>query len=262
MAGHSKWAQIKRKKAANDAQKAKEFTRVSRLITLAVQQGGPDPEFNSSLAFAIEKAREINLPKDNIERSIKRGLGSSNEGRLETIVYEAYSPDKVAMLIFCTTDNKNRTLGEIRSIVEKNGGTFASAGAVSWQFDVVGYIFIPFGDNTNDEKNWNKVNEKKYLEKDKVEEFVLALMESNGILDVSILDDGVQVMTDFQYLNEIRNNISNQYGLYIDSAEETRIPNVTIDINKDQYDRLESLIEKLEMHEDVQKVWHNGVLVE
>lgn len=262
MAGHSKWAQIKRKKAANDAQKAKEFTRVSRLITLAVQQGGPDPEFNSSLAFAIEKAREINLPKDNIERSIKRGIGGSNEGRLETIVYEAYSPDKVAMLVFCTTDNKNRTLGEIRSIVEKNGGTFASAGSVSWQFDVVGYIFVPFGENNNDEKSWNKISEKKYLEKDNAEEFVLTLIEYNGILDISILDDGVQIITDFQYLNEIRNNIIKQHGFYIDTAEETRTPNVTIEINKEQFDRLEGLIEKLEMHDDVQKVWHNAVLVE
>ena len=140
MAGHSKWANIKHKKAAADAKRGKVFTKMSKLITVAAQQGGGDPDMNPSLRMAIQKAKGVGVPNDNIDRAIKKGTGELKGDRLEEVVYEGYGPDGVAFLITCLTDNTNRSLTNIRTILTKNGGSLGSSGCVAWMFERKGVI--------------------------------------------------------------------------------------------------------------------------
>lgn len=143
MSGHSKWSTIKRKKGAEDAKRGKIFTRMAREITMAAREGGPDPESNSALRLAIDKAKGVNMPKDNIERAIHRGAGIGEDAvQMEEIVYEGYGPHGVALVINVVTDNKNRTLADLKYVFNRNGGNMASAGSVTWQFDQKGYIAI------------------------------------------------------------------------------------------------------------------------
>ena len=142
MSGHSKWSTIKHKKAAQDKKRGKLFTRLAKDITIAARDGGGDPEFNTALALAIDKAKAANMPKDNIERAIKRGTGELEGGQLEQIMYEAYGPHGVGILIEAVTDNRNRAVADIRHAVNKHGGNMAENGAVSWQFTRKGYIAI------------------------------------------------------------------------------------------------------------------------
>ena len=133
MSGHSKWSTIKRKKGAEDAKRGKIFTRLARDITLAARTSG-DPDSNASLRLAIDKARAANMPKDNIERAIKRGTGELEGGQLEEVTYEGYAPHGVALLVKCLTDNRNRTLAEVRRVFNRGSGSLAEAGAVTWMF--------------------------------------------------------------------------------------------------------------------------------
>ncbi len=142
MSGHSKWSTIKHKKAAQDKKRGKLFTRLAKDITIAARDGGGDPEFNTALALAIDKAKAANMPKDNIERAIKRGTGELEGGQLEQIMYEAYGPHGVGILIEAVTDNRNRAVADIRHAVNKHGGNMAENGAVSWQFTRKGYIAV------------------------------------------------------------------------------------------------------------------------
>jgi YebC/PmpR family DNA-binding regulatory protein len=149
MSGHSKWSTIKRKKGAEDAKRGKVFTRIARDIMLAAREGGGDENANAKLKLAIAKAKGANMPKDNIERAIARGAGSgSGEDTMEEITYEGYGPDGVAYLIDVLTDNKNRTLADVKRVFNRAGGSLASAGSVGWQFDKKGYIALE-GDNLN-----------------------------------------------------------------------------------------------------------------
>lgn len=141
MSGHSKWSTIKHKKAATDAKRGKLFTRVAKEITIAARDGG-DPEFNGRLRLAIDKAKAANMPKDNIERSIKRGTGELEGAELEELVYEGYALHGIGLLIEVVTDNRNRAVADIRHMLNKNGGSMAGAGAVSWQFTRKGYISV------------------------------------------------------------------------------------------------------------------------
>ena len=150
MSGHSKWSTIKHKKAATDKKRGKIFTRLAKEITIAAREGGGDAEFNSRLSLAIEKAKAENMPKENIERSLKRGTGELEGGALEEIMYEAYGPHGVGVLIETVTDNRNRSIADIRHIVSKNGGNMAEAGSVAWQFTRKGYISIT--DKVNDDE--------------------------------------------------------------------------------------------------------------
>ena len=139
MSGHNKWSGIKHRKEAQDSKRSKIFTRIAKAIAVAVQNGGSDIETNSALRIAIEQARKANMPKDNIDRAVKRGSGE-NETRIEELVYEAMGPGGVAMMITCATDNTNRTLTDIKTALKKNNGKFVPSGSVSFQFDYVGYI--------------------------------------------------------------------------------------------------------------------------
>ncbi len=140
MSGHSKWSTIKRKKGAEDAKRGKIFTRLARDIMVAAREGGGDEDTNSRLKLAINKAKQANMPKDNIERAIKKGTGELDGGEMEELTYEAYGVDGVAFIIEVLTDNKNRALADIKHVINKHGGNLASSGAVSYQFDVKGYI--------------------------------------------------------------------------------------------------------------------------
>lgn len=151
MSGHSKWSTIKRKKGANDARRGKLFTRLGREITIAARSGA-DPEANFALRLAVERARQSNMPKENIERAIKRGSGEDKDGAaFEEVLYEAYGPHGVALLIQVATDNRNRTLAEIKHALSRHGGNMAEPGSVSWQFTQKGYIAVPAGQTTYDD---------------------------------------------------------------------------------------------------------------
>lgn len=142
MSGHSKWSTIKRKKGAEDAKRAKIFTRLAKEITIAARDGGGDEGANPRLKLAVAKARAANMPKDNIERAIKRGTGELDGGQISEITYEGYGPDGIAFMVEVVTDNKNRALAEVKNAFNKNGGSLATANAVAWQFDQKGYISI------------------------------------------------------------------------------------------------------------------------
>lgn len=264
MSGHSKWSTIKRKKGANDAQKAKEFTKIARLITIAAQNGGGAPDMNPSLAMAIDKARAVNMPKDNIERAIKRGTGEGGSGgRLEEISYEGYGPANVALIIDCTTDNRNRTLGDLRSSVEKLGGRFAEVGAVSWQFNTVGRILIEFATpeeiKARENIRWNdkdKLDLSK-LHKDKVEDFQLEVFELPGVLDVSADEEnGVEIITEYSELNNVRKAIEGM-EIKVTDAELIKQSSNPVTLSAEEIERLEGFIEQVEEMDDVQKVWTN-----
>lgn len=142
MSGHSKWSTIKHKKAATDKKRGKLFTRLAKEVTIAAREGGGDPDFNPRLSLAIDKAKAANMPKDNIERALKRGTGELEGGQLEENMYEAYGPHGVGILIEVVTDNRNRAVADVRHMVSKNGGNLAESGAVGWQFTRKGYIVI------------------------------------------------------------------------------------------------------------------------
>ncbi|PID52701.1 MAG: YebC/PmpR family DNA-binding transcriptional regulator [Candidatus Moraniibacteriota bacterium] len=139
MSGHNKWSTIKHRKGAQDAKRSKIFSRIAKAIAVAVQNGGPDPETNSALKLAMDQGRKANMPKDNIERAMKRGSGDES-ARIEEVTYEAMGPGGSAMMIMCATDNTNRTLTDVKTALKKNGGKFVPSGSVGFQFDFVGYI--------------------------------------------------------------------------------------------------------------------------
>ena len=142
MSGHSHWSTIKRKKASADAKRGAAFSKAAKAITVAARQGGGDPSMNLALRYAIEKAREVNMPRDNIERALKKGTGELGGAQIEHLVYEAYAPGGVAVMIECLTDNRNRTASEVRNIIEKNGSTLAAMNAVAHMFQRKGVITI------------------------------------------------------------------------------------------------------------------------
>ncbi len=142
MAGHSKWANIKHRKGAQDAKRAKVFSRAAKLIILAAQNGGADPETNYPLKTAIDSARKVNMPKDNIERAIKAGAGSENDIKIEEVVYEAMGPEGASMIIFCATDNTNRALTDVKTALKKTGGKFVPSGSLSFNYNHVGIITL------------------------------------------------------------------------------------------------------------------------
>ncbi len=150
MSGHSKWSTIKHKKAATDKKRGKIFTRLAKDLTIAAREGGGDPVFNNALALAIDKAKAENMPKDNIERAIKRGTGELEGATLEQMMYEVYAPHGIGLLVECVTDNRNRAVADVRHAVNKNGGNMAESGSVSWQFTRKGYIAVK-GDFDEDE---------------------------------------------------------------------------------------------------------------
>lgn len=235
MSGHSKWSTIKRKKGAEDAKRGKLFTRLARDIILAARDGGGDPATNPTLRTAIDKARGANMPKDNIERAIKKGTGELAGGNLEEITYEAYGPHGIALLIKCLTDNRNRTLADVRRVLNRQSGNLAEAGAVSWMFNTKGYITMP-----------------RTADHDADEVFMMAV--EAGAEDVEIGDETFEIYTAPDSLHEVVKGLEAQ-GLSIEEAELALIPQNEIELSPKDTVQVLGLIEALDELDDIQQVY-------
>ncbi|MFN3739326.1 MAG: YebC/PmpR family DNA-binding transcriptional regulator [Thermodesulfovibrionales bacterium] len=238
MAGHSKWAQIKHKKAAVDAKKGKIFSKISKEITVAAKIGGGDPEKNPRLRTAMEKAREANMPSENIKRAIMKGTGELPGVSYEESLYEGYGPGGVAIMIEVLTDNKNRTVSEIRHIMTKHGGSLGEAGCVSWIFEKKGYILV---------------------DKTKVSEDVLmSIALDAGAEDMKNDpdEDNYEIITSPGDLAAVKSAIEAQ-GIPVSLAEITMVPKNYIMLDGKDAEQMLKLYEALEDHDDVQNIYAN-----
>lgn len=236
MAGHSKWNNIKRKKEKTDSQRAKVFTKMSREITVAVKEGGPDPENNGKLRDAIAKAKAANVPSDNIERVIKKAQGG-DKADYETIVYEGYGPGGVAVMVESLTDNRNRTAADVRHYFDKYGGNLGTTGCVAFMFAQKGLIIIDMEGKTED----------------KVMEDALEA----GADDITFEEEIAEIVTEPADLRDVREALE-KMGYDFISAELAYIPdNYTRLDDPEQLKKMGILIEMMEDNDDVQNVWHN-----
>lgn len=236
MAGHSKWAQIKRKKAAVDAKRGAAFTKLIREITVAAREGGGDPAANPRLRLAIQTAKAANMPADNIERAIQKGTGELEGVAYEETTYEGYGPGGAAILIQATTDNANRTVAEIRHLFSRHNGNLGAPNSVAWMFENKGIIQL----------DASRRDEESALE---------AALEA-GAEDMTTEGDRFIITTEAQDLHSVRDSLEDQ-GLEPVEAELTMIPTTTITVEGKQAEQLVRLIEALDDHDDVSKVFSN-----
>jgi YebC/PmpR family DNA-binding regulatory protein len=236
MSGHSHWATIKRSKGAVDAKRGKLFSKLSRAIIIAARAGGGDPDMNLKLRYAIDKAREASMPRDNIERAIKKGTGEAGGETYEELTYEGYGPAGVAILVEVTTDNRNRTNGEVRKIFERAGGKMGSAGAVAWMFERKGLIVVPA----------------KGLDEEQLMEMVLEA----GADDLRRAGDVFEIPTDPAQFTKVREYLEAK-KIAIASAELTQLPKTPVDVDAEGARKVAKLMEHLDDHDDVQNVYSN-----
>ena len=238
MSGHSKWSTIKRQKGVTDAKRGALFTKVAREISVAARQGGGDPDANYRLRLAVEKARSVNMPSDNIKRTIDKAVGGGESEQYEEIVYEGYGPGGVAVLVEAATDNRNRTAAEVRSIFTKSGGQLAGSGAVAWQFEPRGLIAVA-RDAAVD-----------------VDEVALAAIDA-GAEDVDTDDpESIGIYTSPADLERVRKALDGA-GVPVDSAENTMVAKQTVELDSAKARQALRLVELLEDLEDVQRVTAN-----
>lgn len=235
MAGHSKWNNIKRKKEKNDAQKAKIFTKVGREISVAVAEGGPDPNQNSRLKDLIAKAKSFNVPNDNIERLIKKASEKGGDS-YESMTYEGYGPNGVAVVVSALTDNRNRTAGDLRHYFDKNGGNLGQTGSVMFMFEQKGVIVI----------------ENNGLDEDKVMEDCIEADAEN----FEITPEAIEITTAPQKLLAARDTLE-KLGYEFASAELEFLPTTEVFLSEDDSAKMEKLLDMLDDNDDVQNVWHN-----
>lgn len=238
MSGHSKWATIKRAKAVTDAKRGAVFTKLGNIITIAARERGGDPSANPSLRMAIDKARSVNMPKDNIERAIKRGNGELGGAMVEELYYEAILPNNIQFIIKCLTDNKNRSAAVVRHALSKSGG---SLGSVMWNFDQKGIIAI----SQEELKNAN-IN---------IDDFQLELIDA-GISDFKIEDDFVLLCTEVEALQKIK-NIIEEKGLKIESGEIEYVAKDKQEILADDQGKIDKFTDELDELEDVSDYYNN-----
>jgi len=236
MSGHSKWSTIKRKKGAADAKRGQLFTKLGRELAIAAREGGPDPEANFGLRLVIDKAKAANMPKDNIERAIRRGAGLEKGEALEEVIYEGYGPQGIALLIQVLTDNRNRAVADVRRLFNRHGGSLGEAGCVAWQFDTKGYITIDA--TTVDPDN------------------VFDIAVESGADDVVFGDDLVEVFTPPSELHTVQQTLASQ-NMPINSVELSKIPKTTMPLDEKGTLSNMSLIDALEELDDVQQVYSN-----
>jgi len=237
MSGHSKWSTIKRKKGAEDKRRGQLFTKLSRAIIVAAREGGADPDSNTSLATAVAKARSYSMPKDNIERAIQRGAGAGEgSDAYESITYEGYGPEGVAIIVEALSDNRNRTAADVRSIFAKHNSSLGTPGSVAWQFERKGVILVPAEGVDEDE-------------------IVLQAADA-GAEDAEREGDSWRVTADAAELGSVRDALE-AAGLTIDSAELTLVPKNTVALEEDSARKLLRLIDALEDNDDVQDVYAN-----
>jgi YebC/PmpR family DNA-binding regulatory protein len=230
MSGHSKWKTIQHKKAATDARRGKLFTRLAREIVIAAREGGGDPEANFNLRLAVDKAKAANMPKDNIERAIKRGTGELKGAELVEVIYEGYAPNGVALLVQVLTDNRNRAVADVRRVLTRQGGTMAEAGAVAWQFERKGYIAIaPDG------------------------------VDQDALFEVAVeagADDVVEVFAELSDFQAVRQALEDA-GIAFETAELSMIPKTPMQLGEKETIQVMGVIEDLEDLDDVQQVYSN-----
>lgn len=238
MSGHSKWSTIKRKKAKIDAEKGKIFTRLAREIIIAARQGGGDPEANARLKAAIQRAKEANIPNENIQRAIMRGTGELGGANYEELVYEGYGPGGVAVMMEIGTDNRNRTAGEIRHLFSKHGGNLGESGCVSWMFDKKGLIVVERGETAFNE-----------------DELMLLALEA-GAEDMKTEEDSYEIITAPGDLEAVRQSLAAK-GVSMAMADVTMLPQTTVRLQGKEAEQMSRLIDALEEHDDVQEVYTN-----
>ena len=236
MSGHSKWKTNKGKKMAADAKKGATYTKLIKEITVIAREGGGNPDSNSKLRAIMQKAKEANMPTDNIKMAIKRGTGEIPGVVYESVVYEAYGPGGVAILVDALTDNKNRTSAELRNVMSKKGGSFAGAGSVSWMFTKKGYFLI--------EKSQAKEDE------------LMGLVLEAGAEDMKSDDKNYEITTSPQNFEKVKQAIDAK-GIQCQDAEVTMIPSSTVKLTGNDAKQLLGLIGALEEHDDVEQVYAN-----
>jgi YebC/PmpR family DNA-binding regulatory protein len=238
VSGHSKWSSIKHKKGAADAKRGKLFSKLSRAIIVAAKEGGGDPANNLALANAIEKARSYSMPKDNIDRAIAKGTGEgADAAAYETVVYEGYGPEGVAVIVEALTDNRNRTASEVRHLFSKHDGNLGGSGAVTWLFERQGLVLVP-ADGVDED------------------ELTMAAAEG-GAEDVALDGSTFQISTDAETLSSVREALE-QAGYTVDSAELTMVPKTTVEVaDESAAKKVLRLIDQLEDNDDVQDVYAN-----
>lgn len=237
MSGHSKWSTIKRQKGVADAQRGQVFTKLSKEIIMAAKAGGGDPAGNTRLRLAIQKAKESNMPADNIKRAIERASGGGDGADLVEITYEGYGPAGTAVLVEVATDNRNRTVAEVRNVLTRAGGNLGETGSVSWNFENRGVIIVtPNGKDPDD--------------------IALYAIDA-GAEDVQVGDGSIDVYTAPADLEKVRKSLEDN-GVTVDSAEASRVPKTTVALDEKHAVAMLRLVEKLEAIDDVQKVYFNA----
>src|SRR6266567_3701410 len=238
MAGHSKWAKVKHFKGAIDAKRGKIFSKLSKEITIAVKLAGADPGMNPRLRMVLLKCRAANMPNDNIDRAIKKGAGGGETANFEDLTYEIYGPHGVAVLVEVSTDNRNRTASEIRSIVTKSGGSIASSGSVSRLFQRKGQIIVSRGATTED--------------------LLMEVALEAGAEDFKAEPQGYEVLTEPAKFEAVHKQLEAK-GIKAEVAEVTELPTVTVPLQNDQaVSAINKLIDALEDHDDVKEVYSNA----
>jgi YebC/PmpR family DNA-binding regulatory protein len=236
MAGHSKWAGIKHKKAIVDSRRGKLFTKLARAITVAAKEGGGDPDTNARLGLAVQKAKDASMPKDNIERAIAKGTGEGGDTEaLEDVLYEGYGPGGVALLVEAVTDNRNRTASEVRHLLAKNGGNLGEPGSVAYLFDKKGLVVV---------------DGERYSEDD------LMVAIDAGAEDIGMDDDVYEILCDPSDLTAVRAALD-AAGIEVETAEVSQLPKVRVPLDEDTATKLMRLIDALEDQDDVDTVHAN-----
>lgn len=242
MSGHSKWAQIRRSKGVNDARRGQLFTRLGREIVVAVREGGSgDPDANFRLRMAVQRARDANMPLDNIERTIKRGLGGTEGANLEEITYEGYGPAGTALLVQTLTENRNRTVAEVRNAFNRNGGNMGENGCVDWLFEAKGVIEVALEGHDPDELSLEVLD-----------------MGADDVEPARPDDETLIVYTDPTELDKVRQALEEKHYKVL-KAESTMVPKTKVDLSDEKVaHQVIRLIDKLEDLDDVQNVYSNA----
>jgi YebC/PmpR family DNA-binding regulatory protein len=251
MSGHSKWSTIKHKKAINDVKKGKIFSKLSQLITHAARNGGGDIEMNPTLRLYVAEAKSEGFPLDNIQKAIDKGTGEGGGAALQEASYEGFGPGGIAIIADVLTDSTNRVVSELRNLFSDVGGNLAEAGAVSWNFDVKGYINVKPGKMHKSEK----YGEEDYYVEENKDEVTMALMDIEGIKDIQDGEEAsLDVYTDFKDLAKVRDAITN-LGFVVTKAQIAKLPKLTKKLEGEEYEKAINALEQIEEYDDVQYIW-------
>jgi YebC/PmpR family DNA-binding regulatory protein len=237
MSGHSKWATIKRKKAATDAARGKVFTRIAKEITIAARDGGGDPAMNPRLRLAVQNAKSANMPGENINRAIKKGTGELEGVKYEEITYEAYAPNGIAMIIECVTDNRNRTVADLRHQISKNGGNMGESGSVAWMFERKGVFTVKKGTHTEDQ--------------------LMEIILDAGADDLKDEEDAFEIITAVEAFDTVRKALEEK-NIPIESASLQYIAKDLITVEGKSAQEVLKCVEAVEDYDDVQNLYTNA----